>query len=239
MATQRLASASHSNIGKSTTHSGCQPPALSFRSCPIFRRSAPSASLTTLARVGAEEDEVVVGGLRALEDAAERRIAQELDDGRLQPLAPLGALVDLDVREPLGAVARHVRGALIDLRARQAAAAGHPQRRDPAVGVARRTCEHLEVAVPAPGPRRRRARGGCAGPACRSRSGAWPRRRSCAGRARAARLVSTSRKKCRTRASMRPMISSWARKEVSTSSWVNSGWRSARRSSSRKQRTIW
>ena len=49
MATQRLASASHSNIGKSTTHSGCQPPAVSFRSCPIFRRSAPSASLTTLA----------------------------------------------------------------------------------------------------------------------------------------------------------------------------------------------
>ena len=27
--------------------------------------------------------------------------------------------------------------------------------------------------------------------------------------------------------------------DISTSTWVNSGWRSARRSSSRKQRTIW
>ncbi len=39
--------------------------------------------------------------------------------------------------------------------------------------------------------------------------------------------------------SIRSWISAGSTKEASTSSWVNSGWRSARRSSSRKQRTIW
>ena len=33
--------------------------------------------------------------------------------------------------------------------------------------------------------------------------------------------------------------SSWPTKEASMSSWVNSNWRSARRSSSRRQRAIW
>ena len=49
MATQRFSSGSQSNIGKSTTHSGFQPSVVSFWSTPTFRRSAPMASLTTLA----------------------------------------------------------------------------------------------------------------------------------------------------------------------------------------------
>ena len=44
-----------------------------------------------LGRVGAEEDEVVVLGAGALEDAGDRLVAQELDDRRLQPLAALRA----------------------------------------------------------------------------------------------------------------------------------------------------
>ncbi|MNE89249.1 hypothetical protein D3C80_1866410 [compost metagenome] len=54
MATQRASSSSYSNIGKSTTHSGFQvssnrPLALPKSEWPIFRRSAPIESLTTLA----------------------------------------------------------------------------------------------------------------------------------------------------------------------------------------------
>ena len=39
--------------------------------------------------------------------------------------------------------------------------------------------------------------------------------------------------------SIRPKTMSGVANEISTSTWVNSGWRSARRSSSRKQRAIW
>ncbi|MNC89245.1 hypothetical protein D3C83_51510 [compost metagenome] len=49
----------------------------------------------------------------------------------------------------------------------------------------------------------------------------------------------TSLNTSRTRSSMMRVISSCPRNEVSISIWVNSGWRSARRSSSRKHFTIW
>ena len=39
--------------------------------------------------------------------------------------------------------------------------------------------------------------------------------------------------------SVTAITSSSATNDISMSSWVNSGWRSARRSSSRKQRAIW
>ena len=46
-APQRFSLGSHSNMGKSTTHSGCQPGLTIFRSRPTFTRSAASESLTT------------------------------------------------------------------------------------------------------------------------------------------------------------------------------------------------
>jgi hypothetical protein len=51
--------------------------------------------------VGAEEDQVA--GLRAgaLEDLGQRRVVQVLDDRRLQALAALGEVVDLDPGQPL------------------------------------------------------------------------------------------------------------------------------------------
>jgi len=73
-----------------------------------LRRSAPKASLNHLAAVGAEENQVAVGGARALENSADRRVAQEFQDGRLQALAALGGFVDLDVGQALRAVARHI-----------------------------------------------------------------------------------------------------------------------------------
>ena len=51
-------------------------------------------------------------------------------------------------------------------------------------------------------------------------------------------IPATAKDSTRTR-SISSCRSSGSMNEASTSSWVNSGWRSARRSSSRKQRTIW
>ena len=50
---------------------------------------------------------------------------------------------------------------------------------------------------------------------------------------------STSFQSVQMSPSMTSKMSSCWTKDISTSIWVNSGWRSRRRSSSRKQRTIW
>ena len=100
-----------------------------------------------LGLVGAEEHQVAIERAAALENAGDRRIVEKLDDRGLQSLATLGALVDLEIGETAGAVARHVRGVLIDLRARQRAAAGHAQRRHPALRILGGTCKHLEIAT--------------------------------------------------------------------------------------------
>jgi hypothetical protein len=57
-----------------------------------------------LGLVGAEEDDVAVLGAGALEDRGERGVVQVLDDRRLQAVAALGLLVDLDPGQALGAV---------------------------------------------------------------------------------------------------------------------------------------
>ena len=54
--------------------------------------------------VSAEEDQVARLRARALEDALNGIVRQELQDRRLQPVAARGALGDLDVGQPLGAV---------------------------------------------------------------------------------------------------------------------------------------
>jgi hypothetical protein len=50
---------------------------------------------------------------------------------------------------------------------------------------------------------------------------------------------SASRKMAETIRSIDTMRSASSMNDISTSSWVNSGWRSARGSSSRKHRTSW
>ena len=93
-----------------------------LRSRPSASRSAPSASLTTAGLVGAEEHQVAVGGAHALEHAVDRGFGQELQDRRLQAVAALGALVDLDVGETFRAVAADERRVVVDFLARELAA---------------------------------------------------------------------------------------------------------------------
>src|SRR6185437_10528468 len=76
-----------------------------------------------LGRVGAKEHQIPIHGAAALENARERSGAQELDDRGLQSITAARALVHLDVRKALGAVARDKAGIVIDLLARERAAA--------------------------------------------------------------------------------------------------------------------
>ena len=89
MATQRFASASHSNIGKSTTHSGCQPVCASFRSWPTLMRNAPIESFTTFAVSAPKKIRSPSSRAGARQDAGDRVVAQELQDRRLQAVAAL------------------------------------------------------------------------------------------------------------------------------------------------------
>jgi len=88
MATQRFSSASHSNMGNSTTHSGRQPGSTELQIVADLQAQRAEGVVDDPGRVGAEENQVVVGGAGALENALERRIAQELDDRGLQPSRP-------------------------------------------------------------------------------------------------------------------------------------------------------
>jgi hypothetical protein len=56
-------------------------------------------------------------------------------------------LVDLDVRQPLRAIARHEGRVVVDLLARELPALRHAQRSHPAAGIRRRAREHLEIAA--------------------------------------------------------------------------------------------
>ena len=98
--------------------------------------------------VRAEEHEVAGLRARALHQAGNGGVGQELEDRRLQPFTALRGVVHLDVGEALRAVARDVGRIVVDLLARQLlAAARHAQRGHAAVLVGGRRREHLELAV--------------------------------------------------------------------------------------------
>ena len=100
-----------------------------------------------LGTVGAEEDQIAVLRAAALDDGSQRGIAEVLDDRALQTVTATGLVVDLDVGEPLGAVDLDELGIAVDLAARHLAAAGHAQRRHPAVGQRGGLLEHLELDI--------------------------------------------------------------------------------------------
>ena len=87
--------------------------------------------------------------------------------------------------------------------------------------------------------RGRRARGRSGGRACRCRSAPSPRATSCAGIGPGASPVTASAAASTASADHAPCTSSASAKLISASSCMNSNCRSARRSSSRRQRAIW
>jgi hypothetical protein len=108
-------------------------------------RSAPEGVVHDLGAVGAEEHQVAVGGAGADEDLRDDVGRQELEDRRLQAFDALGLLVDLDVGKTLGAVDADEGGVVVDLLAREAAAARDAQRCHASVGQFGRRAEDLEV----------------------------------------------------------------------------------------------
>ena len=134
-------------MGKSTTHSGFQPSVVELLVHAHLQAQRADGVADYLGAVGAEEDEVAVLRSGALENPLHRIVGQEFHDRRLQAFLALGRLVDLDVRETLGAVTRHERGVIVDLRTRHRAAARHAQRRHAALRILRGPREHLEVAA--------------------------------------------------------------------------------------------
>ena len=186
--------ASHSNIGKSMTHRGA--PAGSSTMTEVLAHLEPAAPRARRSRPRPcphrrTSRSPVCAPVRC--DAGPRRpcIRQELEDRRLQALTPPSRRRSPSrTRAPSRRSARRTCRAIVDLLARQLlAAARHAQRCDAAIlASAAGAGEHLEVAVAAPGLQRRRVRAGCAGPACRTRSAAWPPHSSCAGTGPAAQL---------------------------------------------------
>ncbi|MCY1351842.1 hypothetical protein D9M69_381190 [compost metagenome] len=97
-----------------------------------------------LGAVGAEEHDVAILGTHAIEDHVQVGLGDELDDRRLQALDALGALVDLDVGQALGAVDADELGVVVDLAARHARRTRNAQGGDAALRIVGRTGEHLE-----------------------------------------------------------------------------------------------
>ena len=92
-------------------------------------RSAPMASLTTLALSGAKEDDVAIDRAGARQDRVERIVMDVLDDGRLQAFTALAGVIDLDVGQTLGAIDADELGVGIDLGAADLGAARRTRKR--------------------------------------------------------------------------------------------------------------
>ena len=185
-----------------------------------------------LGLVGDDQQQVTLLGAEPLVELGQLRLAEELG-GRRAPTVALAKGPDQTLRAQLLGAGDQA----VELGARHLAAAGVDPADRPApledraedleLGLAQGFAEVDELEA--------EARVGPVGAEAR-RS---PRRNTCA--ASAARAA--ARRRCsKTWASSRSLsaiTSSTSTKDISMSSWVKSGWRSARRSSSRKQRAIW
>ena len=139
MAAQRLASSSHSNIGKSTTHSGRQPGVDQLEILADLQAQRSERIAHHLGGIGAEEDQIAVVAppcVRMIPAMAAS--LKNFKIGDCSPSRPLATSFTLMYARPLGAEARHVRRVVVDLLARQLAALRHAQRRHAAARIRRR-----------------------------------------------------------------------------------------------------
>ena len=183
-------------------------------------RSSPSAWRGGRRLVGHDEQQVAgLGAQQPLEGRA-LVVGQELGDRR----APRAVVLHERPHEPAGAEALDELGQRVELLARHLARPGVEPAHD-ASGQRRRT---PGTRCPRPP---RRGRGSRARSACRagrSRSAPSPRRRPSAATAAAAPRSPSPRTRGRASPRSSSMTSSSSTKDISRSSWVNSGWRSAR-----------
>ena len=126
---------------------------------------------------------------------------------------------------------------LVELAARRAPGARHDEARAPRPPL---PTPRGTARTPSRGTGPRRPRSACrtAGPACRIRTAPSPPRTACGGNG-AATSTPISREDGGDAAARSARRSVLVANDISTSTCVNSGWRSARRSSSRKHRAIW
>src|SRR3989344_1552364 len=98
-----------------------------------------------LGLVGTKEDDIAIDRADAIEDDIEVVFRDELDDRRLQTLDALGALVDLDIGQALGAVDADELGVVVDLAARHACGTRHTKGGHATFRIVGRAGEHLEL----------------------------------------------------------------------------------------------
>src|SRR5690349_12523521 len=88
--------------------------------------------------VRAKKNEIPIFCTRTLEDGFHSDLGKELQYGGLQAFQPVFQRVDLDVREPFGAVYRHKACIVVDLLARQYSAPRHAECRHASPRLVRR-----------------------------------------------------------------------------------------------------
>src|SRR5690606_22887861 len=84
-----------------------------------------------LGLISAEQQQIAVLGAATLKQHTDGFIMQVLDDGRLQALAALGHVIDLDPSQALGAIDANKLGVVVDFATRDRSTAGHAQRHNP------------------------------------------------------------------------------------------------------------
>ena len=233
-ALQRPSVSLHSNIGGSTIQSALwRPSGTRSKRRASSRRSSPSAVAATSGLSATISSRSPGLPPSARVTSSRSCVGEELGRRR----APGAVLLHERPHQPAGAEALGVLGQRVQLGARQLARPG-VEAADDAAG-AEHVLEDLELRAPQRvadvGHLQAEAHVGLVGAVAQHRLGERhprPRRR------RAPRS-----RRPRTRGAIRPSISSMtsssSTKDISMSSWVNSGWRKPRRSSSRKQRAIW
>ena len=97
--------------------------------------------------VGAEKEDVAVLRAAALQNGADSGVVQVFDDGRLQPVAPGGHVVDFYPRQPARAVNLDEFGVAVNFAAADGRAARHAQRHDAPAGGVGGAAEDFEVHV--------------------------------------------------------------------------------------------
>ena len=240
VASQRLCSASHWYIGKWWTQTYERTVAVDERRCArrARTRSAPSASWATDVAIGHDEHEVARPAARGGGEAAGR--APSPTTLTMEPLT-LALAVEREPDEPPGTGPSCQLGQLVELlatEARPGPATARPTTRPP---LGQDGLEDAEARCP------RRQRTEVVELHAEAQVGlvrAEPVdrlavREAREGSARMGRSGTTARVTADGHRSTQAITSSSATKLISRSSWVNSGCRSPRRSSSRRQRAIW